>query len=63
MRITTIHYSHEIDRHIIENMVINPQRPEEIESILRDAGVSRVSEDGAARAIAGGALDLRTEAA
>ena len=59
MKIIVIHYSYDVQRAIVEYMEVNPQTPQELDSILRDAQVSRISKESADKAVLDGALDLR----
>ena len=43
---------------VIEEVEINPQNNNEIDSILRDMNVCKISENGAKQAVLNGALDL-----
>lgn len=61
MKITVIHYSFEVENSIVETMVVNPQYPQELDSILQDAGVSKISEESANKAVENGAIDLRLQ--
>lgn len=61
MKIIVIHYSFEVENTIVETMVVNPQTPQELDSILRDAGVSQISEESANKAVQNGAIDLRLQ--
>ena len=58
MKILVTYQDASIDRLVVEEVTITPQGNNEVESILRDMNVSRVSEDGYRRAIQNGALDL-----